>query len=109
MKIKKVLMKTILASFLALNLNTAIAGIPVIDGGNLAQNIIGVLESINQTLKQIEEYETQLQQYEKPKNYECSDYYSITDTKIKAELEQRCPRLGGNFTPSESKGGMLEF
>ncbi|MCX8657368.1 entry exclusion lipoprotein TrbK [Gilliamella sp. B2894] len=46
---------------------------------------------------------------EKPKNYECSDYYSITDTKIKAELEQRCPRLGGNFTPSESKGGMLEF
>jgi type IV secretion system protein TrbJ len=40
------------------------AGIPVIDGGNLVQNIITALEEVAQTYKQIEEYETQLQQYE---------------------------------------------
>ena len=40
------------------------AGIPVIDGTNLAQNIMTALESVAQTLKQIEQYQTQLQQYE---------------------------------------------
>ncbi len=40
------------------------AGIPVIDGGNLAQNIMTAIESVAQTLKQIEQYRTQLQQYE---------------------------------------------
>ena len=30
------------------------AGIPVIDGGNLAQNIMTAIESVAQTLKQIE-------------------------------------------------------
>lgn len=40
------------------------AGIPVIDGSNLAQNIMTALESVAQTLKQIEQYSTQLQQYE---------------------------------------------
>lgn len=40
------------------------AGIPVIDGGNLAQNIMTAIESVAQTLKQIEQYQTQLQQYE---------------------------------------------
>ena len=32
------------------------AGIPVIDGGNLAQNIMTAIESVAQTLKQIEQY-----------------------------------------------------
>lgn len=40
------------------------AGIPVIDGTNLAQNLMTAMESVNQTLKQIEQYQTQLQQYE---------------------------------------------
>jgi P-type conjugative transfer protein TrbJ len=40
------------------------AGIPVIDGGNLAQNIMSVIEEIAQTSKQIEQYRTQLQQYQ---------------------------------------------
>jgi len=40
------------------------AGIPVIDGTNLAQNIMTAIESVAQTLKQIEQYRTQLQQYE---------------------------------------------
>lgn len=40
------------------------AGIPVIDGGNLAQNIMTAIESVAQTLKQIEQYKTQLEQYE---------------------------------------------
>lgn len=40
------------------------AGIPVFDGSNLSQNIISAIEDIAQTGKQIEEYQTQLQQYE---------------------------------------------
>ncbi|WIX33917.1 P-type conjugative transfer protein TrbJ [Salinicola sp. JS01] len=40
------------------------AGIPVIDGGNLSQNIMTAMESVAQTLKLIEQYQTQLQQYE---------------------------------------------
>lgn len=40
------------------------AGIPVIDGGNLIQNIMSVLEAMAQTSKQIEQYRTQLEQYE---------------------------------------------
>jgi len=40
------------------------AGIPVIDGTNLAQNIMSAIESTNQTLKLIEQYQTQLQQYQ---------------------------------------------
>ncbi|MCK9238270.1 MAG: P-type conjugative transfer protein TrbJ [Thiopseudomonas sp.] len=47
------------------------AGIPVIDGGNLTQNIISAIESVAQTMtqldqyaQQIEQYQTQLQQYE---------------------------------------------
>ncbi|MFJ4345053.1 P-type conjugative transfer protein TrbJ [Pseudomonas sp. NPDC089401] len=41
----------------------ASAGIPVIDGANVALNKVTSLESIAQTAKQIEEYGTQLQQY----------------------------------------------
>lgn len=39
------------------------AGIPVIDVGNLTQNVISALESVAQTLEQINQYRTQLQQY----------------------------------------------
>ncbi len=39
------------------------AGIPVIDGGNLVQNIINVIQSIMRTVQQIEEYSTQIDQY----------------------------------------------
>lgn len=40
------------------------AGIPVIDGSNLAQNVMSAIENVAQTLKQIQQYQTQLQQYE---------------------------------------------
>lgn len=40
------------------------AGIPVIDGANLSQNVMTAMESVTHTLKQIEQYRTQLQQYE---------------------------------------------
>lgn len=40
------------------------AGIPVIDGGNLVQNIMSAMEAVAQTAKQIQQYQTQLQQYE---------------------------------------------
>lgn len=40
------------------------AGIPVIDGSNLAQTVMSAVENVAQTLKQIEQYKTQLQQYE---------------------------------------------
>ena len=40
------------------------AGIPVIDGGNLVQNVMSAMEAVAQTAKQIQQYQTQLQQYE---------------------------------------------
>lgn len=40
------------------------AGIPVIDAGNLSQNIVSALESVSQTAQQIQQYQLQLQQYE---------------------------------------------
>ncbi|MCG9940545.1 P-type conjugative transfer protein TrbJ [Providencia rettgeri] len=40
------------------------AGIPVLDGTNLSQNIMSAMEAVAQTAKQIEQYQTQLQQYE---------------------------------------------
>ena len=40
------------------------AGIPVFDASNMAQNTVSALESVSQTLKQIEQYTLQLQQYE---------------------------------------------
>lgn len=40
------------------------AGIPVIDGANLQQTVLAASENVAQTLKQIEQYRTQLQQYE---------------------------------------------
>lgn len=37
------------------------AGIPVLDGTNLSQNIMSAMEAVAQTAKQIEQYQTQLQ------------------------------------------------
>ncbi|OQW86298.1 MAG: P-type conjugative transfer protein TrbJ [Rhodoferax ferrireducens] len=42
----------------------AYAGIPVIDGANLSQNIVTALQSVSAVLQQIQQYETQLQQYQ---------------------------------------------
>ena len=39
------------------------AGIPVIDGANLSNNMMTAFESVAQTLKQIEEYAQQVEQY----------------------------------------------
>lgn len=40
------------------------AGIPVIDAGNLTQNVVTASEQVAQTLKQVQQYGTQLQQLE---------------------------------------------
>ena len=40
------------------------AGVPVIDGTNLSQNVFSATEAIAQTVKQVQQYSTQLQQYE---------------------------------------------
>lgn len=52
------------ASILITPVQPVQAGIPVIDGTNLSQNIMSAMEAVAQTLKQIQEYQTQLQQYE---------------------------------------------
>lgn len=64
MKKMKRLMLTALA-ILGMGITPAqAAGIPVIDASNLRQNMVTSLQSAAQTLKQIEEYRTQLKQYE---------------------------------------------
>lgn len=40
------------------------AALPVIDGANLTQTVVTAVENVAHTLKQIEQYKTQLQQYE---------------------------------------------
>lgn len=54
------------------------AGIPVIDGGNLAQNIMTAIESVAQTLKQIEQYRP-----------------SCSSTKISSRTRWPQPRISG--------------
>lgn len=49
---------------LALPLPATAGGIPVFDAANLQQSAISAVEAVNQTLKQIEEYALQLQQFE---------------------------------------------
>lgn len=59
--------KTVLAASLTFGmgmLQVAHAGIPVIDGGNLTQNVISAFEEVAQTVKQIEEYAKQVEQYQ---------------------------------------------
>jgi len=45
-------------------IGVAQAGIPVVDSANLSQNVVAAQEGVAQTLKQIMQYQTQLQQYE---------------------------------------------
>jgi len=40
-----------------------LAGIPVIDGTNLSQNVLSATEEVAQTIKQVQQYATQLSQY----------------------------------------------
>lgn len=60
----------IVAAMVALSLgvvHTAPAhasGIPVFDASNMAQNTVSALEAVSQTMKQLEQYTLQLQQYE---------------------------------------------
>ena len=49
---------------LSLPLPVRAGGIPVFDATNLQQSAISAVEAVNQTLKQIEQYALQLQQYE---------------------------------------------
>ena len=49
---------------LLLSLNASATGIPVIDAANLTQTTYTAIQSVAQTLKQLDEYATQLQQYE---------------------------------------------
>lgn len=66
MKPRQTALAAIVATTLGLSTLSipARAGIPVIDGSNLAQNLMTAMESVAQTMKQIEQYRTQLQQYE---------------------------------------------
>jgi P-type conjugative transfer protein TrbJ len=67
MKQDQILAAKISALLFSLALTTSMptfAGIPVIDGTNLTQNIVAAIENTSQTLKQIQEYQTQLQQYQ---------------------------------------------
>ena len=63
MKLKNLALEILVAGFFSLSV-PAHAGIPVIDGTNLVQNIMTAIEEVAQTLKQIEQHQTQLQQYE---------------------------------------------
>ncbi len=68
---KKILAAKILKSVVTISLVTSSfissssqAGIPVVDGTNLSQNILSAVEAVAQTAKQIQQYQLQLQQYE---------------------------------------------
>ncbi|MBI0995443.1 P-type conjugative transfer protein TrbJ [Escherichia coli] len=61
---KSALAVALATGFITTTITPVQAGIPVIDGGNLVQNIMSAMEAVAQTAKQIEQYQTQLQQYE---------------------------------------------
>lgn len=63
MKHTKLLKFAIATVSLGLTLQ-ANAGIPVIDGGNLTQNVMTAMESVAQSLTQVEQYAQQIQQYQ---------------------------------------------
>ena len=63
MNMKSKLFGIVTAVMVSLTGNTK-AGIPVMDGVNLTQNIIAAIENASQTIQQIQEYQTQLQQYQ---------------------------------------------
>jgi len=57
--------RSIAAAIAVLSIATsAEAALPVIDASNLSQTTVSALQSISQTLKQIEQYRLQLQQYQ---------------------------------------------
>ena len=56
--------KIVLVTVLLLAYLPAHAGIPVIDGSNLSQNVVTALQSVAMTMKQVEQYRVQLQQYQ---------------------------------------------
>jgi P-type conjugative transfer protein TrbJ len=64
MKIKHMAVNVALIIATALFSMSVNAGVPVIDGTNLSQNILSAIEDVAQTIKQVEQYGTQLQQYE---------------------------------------------
>jgi len=76
-----VLIAAISAAIAATPIQANAQGIPVADGQALIQHIMNVTESINQTLKQVEQYKTQLQQYENMlMNSKTPDYYQWADS-----------------------------
>ena len=63
-RLKHAFIKVVLAGVVGLTaISPAFAGIPVIDGTNLSQNVLSATEEVAQTLKQVEQYATQLTQY----------------------------------------------
>ncbi len=48
----------------ALPFHLAFAGIPVVDGVNLSQTTVSAIQNVAAVTKQIEQYKTQLQQYQ---------------------------------------------
>lgn len=67
MSIKKLLAAKTAAFALVMGavvLQPAQAGIPVIDGSNLTQNIVTAFQQVAAVQKQIQQYQTQLQQYQ---------------------------------------------
>ncbi|MFT6551215.1 MAG: P-type conjugative transfer protein TrbJ [Zhongshania marina] len=63
-KIKILAAKILVSLSLVVNPLVVGAGIPVIDATALPQHILSAIENTTQTLQQIEEYRTQLQQYQ---------------------------------------------
>ena len=59
---KKILVGVLTATVM-FSPSISVAGVPVIDGTNLTQNIMTAVEEIAQTIKQVQEYGTQLEQY----------------------------------------------
>jgi P-type conjugative transfer protein TrbJ len=63
-KLKLSVTKVVIAILVSITTPTpSFAGIPVIDGTNLSQNVLSATEEIAQTLKQVQQYSTQLSQY----------------------------------------------
>ena len=63
---KKALIVPFVASVMALPVK---AGIPVIDGTNVVQTTISAVNNVQAVTKQIQQYQTQLQQYENAQKY----------------------------------------
>ena len=62
--IKLSIAQVVIALFISITSpGLSFAGIPVIDGTNLSQNVLSATEEIAQTLKQVQQYSTQLSQY----------------------------------------------